>query len=43
MEHVPWQLCQEVMSTTHGVAISATGLLQVRDRRYNTHLFRLGS
>ncbi|CAM9133109.1 unnamed protein product [Scytosiphon promiscuus] len=28
MKHVPWQLCQEVMSTTHGVAISATGLLQ---------------
>lgn len=33
MEHVPWQLCQEVMSTTHGVAISATGLLQVRGER----------
>lgn len=30
MEHVPWQLCEEVMSTTHGVAISATGLLRVR-------------
>eukprot|EP00752_Nemacystus_decipiens_P013801 g12253.t1 len=28
MQHVPWQLCEEVMSTTHGVAISATGLLQ---------------
>ncbi|CAM9253169.1 unnamed protein product [Ectocarpus sp. 4 AP-2014] len=28
MEHVPWQICQEVMSKTHAVAISATGLLQ---------------
>lgn len=31
MKHVPWQLCQEVVSSTHAVALSATGLLQDRD------------
>lgn len=36
MEHVPWQICQEVMSKTHAVAISATGLLQVRQRAAGT-------
>lgn len=29
MQHVPWQLCREVVETTHSVALSATGLLQV--------------
>lgn len=31
MQHVPWQLCREVVATTHGVALTATGLLQVSE------------
>lgn len=31
MQHVPWQLCEEVVARTHTVALSATGLLQDRD------------
>lgn len=33
MQHVPWQLSQEVVATTHAVALSATGLLQARMAR----------
>lgn len=31
MQHVPWQLCEEVVASTHSVALTATGLLQDRD------------
>lgn len=29
MQHVPWQLCHEVVTSTHGAALSAAVLLQV--------------